>query len=190
VLQTMSENVPPTNGAKPSEQRGLPYYETLRRGLRDTLQKKRILDKELSRVEDDIYRVEGAYLEETSSAGNIIKGFDQYIKSSTTTGVSAAGTISGSALGGGPAGRRKTVVNDTDRIFSRSSVSYMRDSDSPSSSTSTPNRTGTPTGSFTAEKTGDRKKKKSTATAEEDGDGRANKRQKLTFTASRKTQDD
>lgn len=48
----MAENVPPgsaTKAAITSEQtaRGLPYYERLRRDLRDTLQKKRILDKNI-----------------------------------------------------------------------------------------------------------------------------------------------
>lgn len=58
----MAENVPPaaaaTNGPNPapaggsSEQissRGLPYYEKLRRELRDTIQKKRIMDKNMVR---------------------------------------------------------------------------------------------------------------------------------------------
>ena len=104
---------------------------------------------------------------------------------------SAGGTISGSAAGGGlGAGRRKAVVNDSDRVFSRSSVSYMRDSDSPSSATSTPNHTATPTGSFTAERTGDKKKKKSIVTNDDDTDARSTKRQKITFGGSRKGNDD
>lgn len=123
-----------------------------------------------------------------------MKGFDNYIKASAVSGTttSAGGTISGSAAGGGlGAGRRKAVINDTDRIFSRSSVSYMRDSDSPSSATSTPHHAATPTGSFTAEK-GDKKKKKNAAAAaqDEDGDGRATKRQKISFGGSRKGHDD
>ncbi|KAL6246474.1 hypothetical protein RBB50_006711 [Rhinocladiella similis] len=193
----MAENVPPSGtAAKPAasgDRPGLPYYEKLRRDLRDTLQKKRLLDRNMAAVEDQIHRQETAYLEETSIAGNIVKGFDNYIKASAVAGAatSAGGTISGSAAGGGlGAGRRKAVVNDSDRIFSRSSVSYMRDSDSPSSSTSTPNHAGTPTGSFTNEKAGDKKKKKVTATNDDDTDGRATKRQKIGFGNSRKAQDD
>ena len=44
----MAENVPPGSATKPaatSDGRGIPYYEKLRRDLRDTLQKKRALDK-------------------------------------------------------------------------------------------------------------------------------------------------
>ncbi|KAJ9609829.1 hypothetical protein H2200_006158 [Cladophialophora chaetospira] len=198
----MTENIPPSSGTKPvaaSDRPGLPYYEKLRRDLRDTLQKKRLLDRNLvsqisrplmckahkkkASVEDQIYNQESRYLEETSAAGNIVKGFDSYIKSSAAQG-GGAGTISGSAVGIG-LGRRKAAVNDSDRVFSRSSVSYMRDSDSPSSATSTPGHANTPTGSFTAEKTGDKKKKKSTAGNDDDTDNktdaRSNKRQKITF---------
>ncbi|KIX02618.1 uncharacterized protein Z518_08560 [Rhinocladiella mackenziei CBS 650.93] len=191
----MAENVPPGSATKPAasaDRPGLPYYEKLRRDLRDTLQKKRILDRNLAAIEDQIYRQETAYLEETSVAGNIVKGFDNYIKASAVSAAaSSAGTISGSAVGGGlGAGRRKAVVNDGDRAFSRSSVLYMRDSDSPSSATSTPNHSATPTGSFTAEKGGGKKKKKSLATNDDDTDGKSNKRQKISFGSSRKIQDD
>ncbi|KIV89843.1 hypothetical protein PV10_07211 [Exophiala mesophila] len=193
----MGENVPPGSANKPTasaDRPGLPYYEKLRRDLRDTLQRKRLLDRNLAATEDQLYRQETTYLEETSIAGNIVKGFDNYIKASavSATANSAGGTISGSAAGGGVgAGRRKAVINDTDRIFSRSSVSYMRDSDSPSSSTSTPNHAGTPTGSFTADKV-DKKKKKGTANAaahDDEGEGRSTKRQKISF-GGRKGHDD
>ena len=39
----MAENVPPSGDAT----RGVPYYEKLKRDLRETLQKKRLLDKNL-----------------------------------------------------------------------------------------------------------------------------------------------
>ena len=141
-------------------------------------------------MEESIYRHESAYLEETSAAGNIIKGFDNYIKSSTVNpaATGGTGTISGSAAGGGPgAGRRKTAVNESDRVFSKSSVGYMRDSDSPNSATSTPNHIATPTGGFerngggsnTASVKGiDRKKKKPTVLEDEE---KPTKRQKITY---------
>lgn len=74
------------------------------------------LRDEQAKIEDEILRNETTYLEETS-AGNIIKGFDNYIKgasTSTTTG------------GAGTATRRKAQISDTDRIFSRSSSSFLR----------------------------------------------------------------
>ena len=58
----MTENIPPRSSSKtavtPSEStaRGLPYYEKLRRDLRDTIQKKRILDKNMVRPHLDLPR--------------------------------------------------------------------------------------------------------------------------------------
>ncbi|KAJ5594087.1 uncharacterized protein N7459_000295 [Penicillium hispanicum] len=121
--------------------RGLPYYEKLRRELRDTLGKKRLMDKSMAQLEDQIFRFEQSYLEETT-AGNIIKGFDNYIKGSSNTSSLGA---SGLSLGSGVSGRRKAAVTDADRVFSRSSASYMMDSPGPSSAQTTPSHAATPT---------------------------------------------
>ncbi|KAL8820132.1 MAG: hypothetical protein Q9223_001582 [Gallowayella weberi] len=86
----MTENIPPSTAAD-STTRGIPYYEKLKRDLRETIQKKRLLDKNLTTLEDQIYRFESTYLEETSAAGNIIKGFDNYIKGSALSGSISAG---------------------------------------------------------------------------------------------------
>ncbi|KAL9055481.1 MAG: hypothetical protein Q9206_003108, partial [Seirophora lacunosa] len=103
----MSENNPPlttstttATATAPSDinTRGIPYYEKLKRDLRETLQRKRLLDKNMATLEDQIYRFEAAYLEETSSAGNIIRGFDNYIKGSALLGNSSGG--GGAAAGG------------------------------------------------------------------------------------------
>ncbi|OQE09352.1 hypothetical protein PENVUL_c006G05229 [Penicillium vulpinum] len=143
---------PPTTSATagapnaPADQnaasRGLPYYEKLRRELRDTLQKKRLMDKSMSQLEDQIFRFEQSYLEETT-AGNIIKGFDNYIKGSANgSSLGAAGLGLGGSMGGS---RRKAQVTESDRVFSRSSASYMLDSPGPSSVQTTPSHAATPT---------------------------------------------
>jgi len=139
----MAENVAPNASADAT--RGLPYYEKLKRDLRETLHKKRLLDKTLASLEESIYRHEGTYLEETG-AGNIIKGFDNYIKGSSNT----TGSLTSGTMGGGTSTRRKGAVMETDRIFSRSSVSFSRDSPPPSSAQTTPSHAPTPTGSFPA----------------------------------------
>lgn len=50
----MAENVPPGSAGKTaaatSDRPGLPYYEKLRRDLRDTIQKKRLLDRNMVRA--------------------------------------------------------------------------------------------------------------------------------------------
>lgn len=54
--------------------------------------------------EENIAKCEITYLEDTQHYGNIVKGFDNFIK--------------------GTAARRRTNVSDADRIFSLSSFTY------------------------------------------------------------------
>lgn len=106
----MSENVPPasaaagTNGDVP----GQPFYDKARQHLKDLLQKKRMLERSLALQEDSIFKKETDYLEDTPS-GNIITGFEAYTKGS---GSSAPGQ------------RRRAAVQESNRVFSRSSISY------------------------------------------------------------------
>lgn len=118
----MAENVSPgaaaANGLAnaSADQPGRPYYESLRTNLRATLDKKRRIDAELAELEDRIHKAEGAYLEETSSSGNIVRGFDGWVK-----GVAIA-------VGGRNGGddRRRGRIREEDRVFSRSSVGWMK----------------------------------------------------------------
>ncbi|KAI5846926.1 histone acetyltransferase subunit NuA4-domain-containing protein [Tricharina praecox] len=102
--------IPATPVAKPvpvaqahTREQAVAYYEKVKKQLRDLIHQKRHHDKQLALYEDNIYKAETAYLEDTQN-GNIIKGFDNYIKGGVT--------------------RRKTALNDTDRIFSLSSLTY------------------------------------------------------------------
>ncbi|KAK4042404.1 histone acetyltransferase subunit NuA4-domain-containing protein [Parachaetomium inaequale] len=89
---------------------GIPFYEKQRQYLKDLIAKKRALEKKLAATEDHIAAKESDYLEATPS-GNIVIGFDNYVKG----GASAAAA----------AQRRRTgLAADQNRVFSRSSVSY------------------------------------------------------------------
>ncbi|USP76983.1 hypothetical protein yc1106_04257 [Curvularia clavata] len=173
----MTENAPPAsaNNVSTDNSRGTPYYERLRRDLRESLNKKRLIDNSLLQIEENIHRVETQYLEETS-AGNIIKGFDNYIKGAATT------TTAG---GAGNATRRKAPINDADRIFSRSSSSFLRESSTPGSAT--PSHAPAPTSSFPTRessqptngtKPGEKKKK---AAEDDDEQNNKTKRQKISY---------
>ncbi|CAI6331606.1 unnamed protein product [Periconia digitata] len=182
----MAENAPPTaaTGNAPSDaSRGMPYYERLRRDLRDSLNKKRQLDNSLETLETNISRAETTYLEETS-AGNIIKGFDNYIKGAAVT------TTAG---GAGTAARRKATISDADRIFSQSSRSVPKEATTPNSTQTTPSHAPTPTSSFPTREssqptsngtnkagTGSKKKK---AGDDDDADNRLAKRNKISYAA-------
>lgn len=111
----MTENVPPSTVAATAtaDQPGRPYYESLRATLRQTLEKKRKLDEQLAAVEDQIFRSEGAYLEDTANSGNIIKGFDGWVKG-VQVGQKAIDD------------RRKGRFKEDERLFSKSSVSWMK----------------------------------------------------------------
>jgi chromatin modification-related protein EAF6 len=59
-------------------------------------------------LDDQIFKKEGEYLEDTPH-GNILTGFDNYIKGSSGT----AGST-----------RRRAGVTEQDRVFSRSSIRF------------------------------------------------------------------
>ncbi|KAI4158400.1 MAG: hypothetical protein LQ342_007486 [Letrouitia transgressa] len=191
----MAENAPPPSAnATADATRGIPYYEKLKRDLRETLQKKRLLDKNMTSLEDQIFRFETSYLEETQ-AGNIIKGFDNYIKGSSTTGSLSTGGGGGS----GTSTRRKGIM-EADRVFSRSSCSFMRELSPSSSIHSTPSHAPTPTSSHPVPPSGrasdhptptsatsfkagnqNRKNRKGGDKDDEESEGKQPKRLKITY---------
>ena len=115
------------NNSSDDSTRGRPYYEKLRRDLKQSLEEKRRLDLISIQTEERIVKLEAAYLEETAHAGNIVKGFDNYIKASASA--TAGGVGSG---GGGTATRKRMGVTDSDKIFSKSSTNWNA-SDGPTS---------------------------------------------------------
>ncbi|EST09347.1 Histone H4 acetyltransferase, NuA4 complex, Eaf6 [Kalmanozyma brasiliensis GHG001] len=89
-------------------------YQSTKLAVRTGLANKRIIDRSLIDLESQIYLFEGSYLQSTSSSGgNIVKGFDAYLKNSST----------------GSTGRASAVVPEVpveDRIFSLSSATYQK----------------------------------------------------------------
>ncbi|KAL5614496.1 hypothetical protein BROUX41_004599 [Berkeleyomyces rouxiae] len=152
--------------------------------LRDLIEKQRQIAKKLATVEETIAQKEMNYLEATPN-GNIIFGFDSYIK-----GINSA------------AQRKKQNAPDANRVFSRSSISYKPVSNGDGTpASSNPSFSATPTAykldsgnatptSTTAPgpssgKAG--KKKKVAAVNDEDSDAEAgHPRKRINFGSGRK----
>ncbi|RHZ90217.1 hypothetical protein Glove_2g36 [Diversispora epigaea] len=71
--------------------------------LRDLLSRKKQVDKSLKAIEKQIWQFEGSYLEETHSGGNLIRGFDNYLRATNDK-------------------KKKSEINYEDRLFSKSSA--------------------------------------------------------------------
>ncbi|KAF8606741.1 NuA4-domain-containing protein [Ceratobasidium sp. AG-I] len=90
-----------------TEAEGKAAYEAARKDLTNGLAKRKEIDKQLAALESQIFNYEGTYLmETTNSGGNIIQGFENYLKHPNA------------------ANRKKYEVTDGDRLFSNSSATY------------------------------------------------------------------
>ncbi|OTA64568.1 NuA4-domain-containing protein [Hypoxylon sp. EC38] len=121
----MSENAQPSNGgaANGDRQAALTEYNKQRQNLKELLAKRKQQDRQLAQLEQTIVDLEAKYLSNTRF-GNIVKGFDNYIK-----GTSSA------------AQRKQGELKEEDYIWSRSSISYNSlhpDNTEPQSAISTP----------------------------------------------------
>ncbi|KAI5896796.1 NuA4-domain-containing protein [Schizophyllum commune H4-8] len=89
-------------------------YEGLKKQIAQSIATKRNIDMQLARIEAKIYSLEGSYLGDSHMGGNIVQGFDGYLKAQP-----------GGAGGGAGRGRRHDVT-DADRIFSTSSMTWQK----------------------------------------------------------------
>ncbi|EXM10869.1 chromatin modification-like protein EAF6 [Fusarium odoratissimum NRRL 54006] len=103
----MAERKPSNGAVAGTGQVTMSEYKKAQARVRDLVEKRRMLEKRLTQVEDSISQKETAYLDSTPS-GNIITGFDNYMK----------------GMSGAAAQRRKAGPMEQNRVFSRSSISY------------------------------------------------------------------
>ncbi|KAH8736961.1 histone acetyltransferase subunit NuA4-domain-containing protein [Ilyonectria robusta] len=103
----MAERKQGIAGGSGAGQPTMSEYKKAQARVRDLVEKRRLLERRLTQVEDGIAQKESAYLESTP-AGNIITGFDNYMKGTS----------------GAAAQRRKAGPMEQNRVFSRSSISY------------------------------------------------------------------
>ncbi|RSH88477.1 uncharacterized protein EHS24_001022 [Apiotrichum porosum] len=97
----MSQSGPPAD-AKQAQAAALAELENAQR-------RKRTIDSTLANLEASIWAFEGSYLDETAaSGGNIVKGFDNYLKPPGTQN------------------KKKVDNSDVDRLFSTSSVTFQQ----------------------------------------------------------------
>ncbi|RFU76219.1 chromatin modification eaf6 [Trichoderma arundinaceum] len=155
-------------------------YKKAQARVRDLVDRRRQLERRLASMEESIAQKEAAYLDSTPS-GNIITGFDNYMKGTS----------------GAAAQRRKTGPAEQNRVFSRSSISYRPnngDSSTPGSVGSTPAPTplstsfrdsasGNPTPTSAGGNKSNKPKKRDTEDSE--NDAQTNKK-RTNFGASRK----
>ncbi|KAG5417584.1 EAF6 [Candida metapsilosis] len=96
-------------------------YNDLKKKLTQQILKKQEIANKLAKLEDTIYQKESSYFEESYS-GNIVKGFENFSKSSGG-GASATGGGGGSGASGF---KRRIVYTEDDHIFSLSSISFVK----------------------------------------------------------------
>lgn len=75
--------------------------------IQKQLEKKNNIESKLARLERQIYNLEGSYMSDNKSMGNILTGWDSFLLS----------------RGGSGALRRTQKFKESDRLFSSSSVS-------------------------------------------------------------------
>jgi len=80
-----------------------------RQELEDLLNRKALVDDQIANIERQIYYLEGSYLEETATQGNVLRGFDGYLTAR------AAGVD-----------KKKGRFKETERLFSLSSSTYQK----------------------------------------------------------------
>ncbi|SPO30899.1 uncharacterized protein UTRI_05483_B [Ustilago trichophora] len=114
-----------TTSAPTSLEEANQRYQSVKLALRTGLAHKRLIDRSLIDLESQIYLFEGSYLQSTSSSGgNIVKGFDSYLKNSSSS--SGYSSTTGRGNNNSNSGANLADIPLEDRIFSLSSATYAK----------------------------------------------------------------
>ncbi|ORZ09359.1 histone acetyltransferase subunit NuA4-domain-containing protein, partial [Lobosporangium transversale] len=81
-------------------------YLDAKNELTELMARKKLVDRNLAGLENNIYAFEGSYLEDTQNGGNIIRGFDGYINPKADKG--------------------RVKYSESDRLFSMSSTTFAK----------------------------------------------------------------
>lgn len=85
----------------------MPNESDPRQTLIELVRQRSDLTEQLATLERQIYNFEGSYLEETAAYGNIVRGWDRY----STHTLNRPAQV-----------KRERKIKDTDRLFSKSSI--------------------------------------------------------------------
>ncbi|TPX48883.1 hypothetical protein SeMB42_g02827 [Synchytrium endobioticum] len=105
TASTANADGPPASSAAAIDQATMDHLTEAEKILSDLVHKKKQLDKQLAGVEASIYALEESYLTDTQQYGNVVRGFDGYLH--------------------GRPDKKKYKINDADRLFSHSSVTFQ-----------------------------------------------------------------
>ncbi|TPP65910.1 Chromatin modification protein MEAF6 [Fasciola gigantica] len=111
----------------------------LKADLYELVRQRKSLTDTLANLERQIYLFEGSYLDDTAPYGNIIKGWDRYLMSAGSNPSSGANPVGPNRVAGD---KRVRKFRDSDRLFSRSSVTSIASLHSQNENTKLPSHEG------------------------------------------------
>ncbi|KAA0191570.1 Chromatin modification protein MEAF6 [Fasciolopsis buskii] len=120
----------------------------LKADLYELVRQRKSLTETLANLERQIYLFEGSYLDDTAPYGNIIKGWDRYLMSAGSNPGSGTNPLGPNRVAGD---KRVRKFRDSDRLFSRSSVTSIASVHSQNENAKLPSHEGSTTASMSTD---------------------------------------